>query len=201
MKAAIVLSFIAAAMASVIERTNGCNADNCARAITGTREGLPPISSRKADCSSFMRATVTPKATYVLTHGLELYVLCDRRMTSSLLTKCKEPPPSPLLFTPILLPSPRTMSTTPPPPSVPQLSQPMPLLATVLSDTPLPALAGASLLPPLPPTRLQRLRLSPLLRTTVSCRWWTERTRSREGCFKNGTFDGVQDSALIEAGN
>lgn len=66
MKAAIALSFVAAAMASVIERTNGCNADNCARAVTGTREGLPPISSRKADCSSFMRATVTPHATYVL---------------------------------------------------------------------------------------------------------------------------------------
>ncbi|PON22964.1 hypothetical protein TGAM01_v208219 [Trichoderma gamsii] len=63
MKASIVLSFAAAAMASVIERTNGCNADNCARAVTGTRDGLPPISSRKADCSSFMRATVTPKAT------------------------------------------------------------------------------------------------------------------------------------------
>ncbi|KAL7926366.1 hypothetical protein ACQKWADRAFT_280108 [Trichoderma austrokoningii] len=63
MKAAIVLSFVAAAMASVIERTNSCNADNCARAVTGTREGLLPISSRKADCSSFMRATVTPQAT------------------------------------------------------------------------------------------------------------------------------------------
>ncbi|KAK1238085.1 hypothetical protein MKX08_002664 [Trichoderma sp. CBMAI-0020] len=63
MKASIVLYFAAAAMASVIERTNGCNADNCARAVTGTREGLLPISSRKADCSSFMRATVTPEAT------------------------------------------------------------------------------------------------------------------------------------------
>lgn len=65
MKAAIVLSFVAAAMAGVIERTNGCNADNCARAVTGTREGLLPTSSRSADCSSFMLATVTPKPTYV----------------------------------------------------------------------------------------------------------------------------------------
>ncbi|KAL6901194.1 hypothetical protein GGI43DRAFT_383534 [Trichoderma evansii] len=62
MKAAIVLSFVAAAAAGLIERTNGCNADNCARAVTGTRDGLLPISSRKADCSSFMRATVTPNA-------------------------------------------------------------------------------------------------------------------------------------------
>lgn len=78
MKVAVVLSFVAAAMASVIERTNGCNADNCARAVTGTRDGLPPISSRKADCSSFMRATVTPKATYVLTQSFKIYGLCDK---------------------------------------------------------------------------------------------------------------------------
>ncbi|KAH6608241.1 lipase/esterase family protein [Trichoderma cornu-damae] len=63
MKAAIVLSFVAAAMAGVVERTNGCNADNCARAVTGTRDGLLPITSRQADCSSFMLATVTPEAT------------------------------------------------------------------------------------------------------------------------------------------
>ncbi|EHK16144.1 uncharacterized protein TRIVIDRAFT_184567 [Trichoderma virens Gv29-8] len=63
MKAAIVLSFVAAAMAGVIERTDGCHADNCARAVTGTREGLLPITSRQADCSSFMLATVTPEAT------------------------------------------------------------------------------------------------------------------------------------------
>ncbi|KAL6693311.1 hypothetical protein J3F84DRAFT_350715 [Trichoderma pleuroticola] len=63
MKAAIVLSFVAAAMAGVIERTNGCNADNCARAVTGTRDGLLPITSRQADCSSFMQATVTPAPT------------------------------------------------------------------------------------------------------------------------------------------
>ncbi|EGR44610.1 uncharacterized protein TRIREDRAFT_124059 [Trichoderma reesei QM6a] len=64
MKAAVVLSFVAAAMAGLInERTNGCNADNCARAVTGTREGLLPITSRQSDCSSFMQATVTPKAT------------------------------------------------------------------------------------------------------------------------------------------
>jgi hypothetical protein len=70
MKAAIVLSFVAAAMAGVIERTNGCNADNCARAVTGTRDGLLPITSRQSDCSSFMRATVTPDATYVFTYCL-----------------------------------------------------------------------------------------------------------------------------------
>ena len=42
-----------------------CNADNCARAVTGTRSGkMPDVASRQADCSSFMRATVTPRATY-----------------------------------------------------------------------------------------------------------------------------------------
>ncbi|RFU82101.1 lipase/esterase family protein [Trichoderma arundinaceum] len=64
MKVAIVLSFVATAMAGVRKRTdNGCNADNCARAVTGTRDGLLPITSRQSDCSSFMLATVTPAAT------------------------------------------------------------------------------------------------------------------------------------------
>ncbi|KAB5566245.1 hypothetical protein GE09DRAFT_1106038 [Coniochaeta sp. 2T2.1] len=38
-----------------------CNANNCARAVTGTRSGkMPAVSSRQADCSSFMKVTVTP---------------------------------------------------------------------------------------------------------------------------------------------
>lgn len=48
--------------------TPGCNADNCARAVTGTRSGkMPDVSSRMADCSSFMLATVTPEPTTVVT--------------------------------------------------------------------------------------------------------------------------------------
>ncbi|KAG9256185.1 uncharacterized protein F5Z01DRAFT_672180 [Emericellopsis atlantica] len=61
MKAAVVLSFVAAAMAGLVEK-RGCNANNCARQVTGTRAGLTPIESRKADCSSFMTATVMPDA-------------------------------------------------------------------------------------------------------------------------------------------
>jgi hypothetical protein len=34
-----------------------CSADNCARAVTGTRFPLPVQSSHKADCSSFMAVT------------------------------------------------------------------------------------------------------------------------------------------------
>lgn len=55
MKAAVVLSFVAAALA--------CSGDNCARQVTGTRAGLQDVASRKADCTSFMKATVTPDAT------------------------------------------------------------------------------------------------------------------------------------------
>lgn len=40
-----------------------CNADNCARAITGTRKGSAFTSQAKADCSSFMLATITPVTT------------------------------------------------------------------------------------------------------------------------------------------
>ncbi len=43
----------------------GCNADNCARAVTGTRDKTPNLSSRFADCAGFLLATVTPSPTSV----------------------------------------------------------------------------------------------------------------------------------------
>lgn len=46
-----------------------CYADNCARAVTGTRSGIvPDISSRRADCSRFIE-TVTA-APECVTHKL-----------------------------------------------------------------------------------------------------------------------------------
>ncbi|KAJ4148571.1 hypothetical protein LMH87_003035 [Akanthomyces muscarius] len=42
-----------------------CNADNCARAVTGTRRGDAFGTSAKADCSSFMTKTVTGSAVTV----------------------------------------------------------------------------------------------------------------------------------------
>ncbi|KJZ74428.1 hypothetical protein HIM_06238 [Hirsutella minnesotensis 3608] len=61
---AIVLSLAAAVWAGAIEGRNGhCGGDNCARQVTGTRGGLLPLTSRKADCSAFMRTTIVPDAT------------------------------------------------------------------------------------------------------------------------------------------
>jgi hypothetical protein len=46
----------------------GCNADNCARAVTGSNLGAIkpwhpiPVTSRQADCSSFQISTITPAA-------------------------------------------------------------------------------------------------------------------------------------------
>jgi hypothetical protein len=66
MKAAVVLSFVTAAVAGALGGRDGhCGGDNCARQVTGTRDGLSPISARKADCSSFQLTTVVPDATYV----------------------------------------------------------------------------------------------------------------------------------------
>jgi hypothetical protein len=46
---------------SLIYNNPTCNANNCARAVTGTRSGkVPDITSRVEDCSSFMLVTVTP---------------------------------------------------------------------------------------------------------------------------------------------
>lgn len=66
MKIAVVLSFVAAAVAKAIEARKGhCGGDNCAREVTGTRDGLVPLSSRQADCSNFLKTTIVPDATYV----------------------------------------------------------------------------------------------------------------------------------------
>ena len=61
MKAAVILTFVASAMASVLQE-RACAGNNCKRQVTGTRAGLLPVSERQADCSSFQLATVTPDA-------------------------------------------------------------------------------------------------------------------------------------------
>lgn len=48
-----------------------CNADNCARAVTGTRFAASIQALHTADCSSFMIVTVTPATPYALFHRLE----------------------------------------------------------------------------------------------------------------------------------
>ena len=53
------LGLASTGLGHVVERA-ACNADNCARAVTGTAGSNPNQSSRLADCSSFMRVTVTP---------------------------------------------------------------------------------------------------------------------------------------------
>ncbi|KAL2755324.1 hypothetical protein ACRALDRAFT_1064517 [Sodiomyces alcalophilus JCM 7366] len=64
MKAAIILSLASLALGSVLEK-RACAGNNCNRQVTGTRPGLLPITERQADCSSFMRTTVTPEPTTV----------------------------------------------------------------------------------------------------------------------------------------
>ncbi len=47
------------ALARLWTRANGCNANNCARAVTGTRAGkIPDVTSRQSDCSNFATASV-----------------------------------------------------------------------------------------------------------------------------------------------
>ncbi|KAG5980689.1 hypothetical protein E4U55_003771 [Claviceps digitariae] len=66
MKASVILSFAAASVVGALEaRKKHCGGDNCARQVTGTRKGLTPLSSRKADCSNFMRTTIVPDATTI----------------------------------------------------------------------------------------------------------------------------------------
>ncbi|KAG6038350.1 hypothetical protein E4U41_004299 [Claviceps citrina] len=65
MTKAAVLLLLAAAGGAVGAGKAHCGGDNCARQVTGTRPGLTPLSSRRADCLSFMQSTVVPEATTV----------------------------------------------------------------------------------------------------------------------------------------
>ncbi|KAK5196183.1 hypothetical protein LTR47_004376 [Exophiala xenobiotica] len=42
-----------------LEHRGTCNADNCARAVTGSNAGLP-LATRQADCSAFLNPVPTP---------------------------------------------------------------------------------------------------------------------------------------------
>jgi hypothetical protein len=58
--AAALIVVTAVAVEANVLQNRACGGNNCDRAVTGTREGLPPIASRRADCSSFQLTTVTP---------------------------------------------------------------------------------------------------------------------------------------------
>ncbi len=51
------------ALATVLGQRAPCSADNCARAITGTRLGTTHIAQASADCFSFLLATYTSTIT------------------------------------------------------------------------------------------------------------------------------------------
>ncbi|KAJ9633662.1 hypothetical protein H2199_009300 [Coniosporium tulheliwenetii] len=54
----IILAVSSSSLAAVTERA-ACNADSCARAVTGTRRGISFQSSARADCAKFLATTVT----------------------------------------------------------------------------------------------------------------------------------------------
>ncbi len=54
------LGLVALALLPAALATEGtCNADNCARAVTGTRRGDAFVTSAQGDCSAFQQKTVT----------------------------------------------------------------------------------------------------------------------------------------------
>jgi len=71
----IVLSSLAPTVLSVsLDRRAGCNADNCARAVTGTAFGAAALSSHISQCSSYFSATVIPPATTIWNPVATTYV-------------------------------------------------------------------------------------------------------------------------------
>lgn len=69
MKASLIfLSVVASVSGSILDKRAVCNADNCARAVTGTVAGQPVSASRVGtDCASFQKVTVYPSAVTVTT--------------------------------------------------------------------------------------------------------------------------------------
>ncbi|KAI3538781.1 hypothetical protein CSPX01_09317 [Colletotrichum filicis] len=70
MKCYIVAAFAAAAaalpeVANLAGRQNGCNADNCLRAVRATRFGTATMELRMAECSSFLAVTQIPATSTV----------------------------------------------------------------------------------------------------------------------------------------
>ncbi|KAH7327072.1 hypothetical protein BKA65DRAFT_554635 [Rhexocercosporidium sp. MPI-PUGE-AT-0058] len=63
----LLLALVQNSLCNVVKRrtsTTACNANNCLRGIRGTGSNIkPPLTYRLSDCSSFMRATVTPAPT------------------------------------------------------------------------------------------------------------------------------------------
>ena len=63
MKLLSVLALLEGASFALATATTKCNADNCARAVTGTYASLQ--GTRLADCKSFQKTTVYPPTTTV----------------------------------------------------------------------------------------------------------------------------------------
>jgi hypothetical protein len=54
----VLLALASLAFGNLIPKDqNGCNADNCARAVTGTRDGPATVYEHQQDCKSFMQVT------------------------------------------------------------------------------------------------------------------------------------------------
>ncbi|KAM7213327.1 phospholipase A2 [Rhypophila decipiens] len=63
------LALLALPLTPLVSATGGggCHADNCARAVTGTHRGPQAVATAKADCSSFMKQTVTASNAVTIT--------------------------------------------------------------------------------------------------------------------------------------
>ncbi|RFU25258.1 hypothetical protein B7463_g11081, partial [Scytalidium lignicola] len=103
----ILLSSIAPTVLGLsFDRRGACNADNCARAVTGTAFGTAALSSHISQCSSYFSATVIPPSTTVWNAVATSYVFSS--VGADL-------PPS-------VLPSPTGTSTTVIPSNIPDFA-------------------------------------------------------------------------------
>src|SRR5262245_53059992 len=94
MKCSSIFALLCASL-QLASAANGCDDDNCARAVTGTRRGSGFSSTAQSDCTSFMVVTAYGYTAYVValskvlsgrTLGL-LFQYCDRHYTGKFYLK------------------------------------------------------------------------------------------------------------------
>ncbi|KAK5661385.1 hypothetical protein OQA88_11284 [Cercophora sp. LCS_1] len=105
MKFAVVLSLVSLVMAAGPLKKRTCAGNNCNRAVTGTRPGLLPLSSRSADCESYLLTLVTPTpVTVTVTVDPQTTFHSQTGSTYTITDISETEDPVPVTFTPTHMP-------------------------------------------------------------------------------------------------
>ncbi|KAG9242832.1 hypothetical protein BJ878DRAFT_148573 [Calycina marina] len=91
MKLFTILCLLGSVLVSAVQAAGHCNADNCARAVTGTRLGSSQVASASRDCVSYFAAantvTIPGQAVSITSIVLTTLTIAKRDINTALATK------------------------------------------------------------------------------------------------------------------